>query len=257
MARKEARRDPALEAVHAAWKVISAHPLFAPMASEWRVPQRQDQFPRDGWGTVDSNGQVRVHSTRRASAEEWTWVFAHLLIHLGLGHADPDRPAPDAAAGAACDVAVNRFLGSLKIGRPVVELPPSYPGTDEDALARQWRRVGVPAEYCDLGVAGAHSDVLIAAYTGWGDPPKWEERFAAGLSAAATAAVDVAGGARTSLSDSRSRVDVWDSALGWFVSSYPLLGAMAACMKVVADVEVARGWDIHVAAVNAAAGRST
>ena len=43
-------------------------------------------------------------------------------------------------------------------------------------------------------------------------------------------------------------------ALGWFVSSYPLLGAMAASMKVVADAEVARGWDINVAAVNAAAG---
>ncbi|WP_241995626.1 hypothetical protein [Kribbella sp. VKM Ac-2568] len=255
MVSRKARRDPALEAIHSAWKVISAHPLFAPMASEWRLPQRLDQFPRDGWATVDSNGQVRVHPTRRATVEEWTWVFAHLLIHLGLGHAGSDRLAPDAAAAAACDVAVNRFLGSLKIGRPVVELPPSYPGTEEDALARHWRRVGVPAEYCDLGVAGAaRADVLISAYTGWGDPPKWQERFAAGLSAAATAAVDVAGGARTSLSDSRSRVDLWDSALGWFVSSYPLLGAMAACTKVVADVEVARGWDIHVAAVNAAAG---
>jgi len=38
------------------------------------------------------------------------------------------------------------------------------------------------------------------------------------------------------------------------VSSYPLLGAIASSMKVVAETELARGWDIHTAAVNASAG---
>jgi predicted metal-dependent peptidase len=252
--KKKARKDPALEAIQLGWKTVAAHPLFAPMVSWRATPYRSDSCPPDGWATVDSNGQVAVHPSRRATAEEWAWVFAHLLIHLGLGHASPDRPKPDQAAGAACDVAVNRYLDSLKLGRPVVPLPQSYPSTDEDALARLWRRVGVPPEYDGLGVAGSQSDVLLKRWTGYGDPPDWAGLFAAGLSAAAAAAVDVAGGARSSLVDLRSGRQPWDLALAWFVSSYPLLGAIASSMTLVAESELARGWDIHVAAVNAAAG---
>lgn len=84
------------------------------------------------------------------------------------------------------------------------------------------------------------------------DPKRWADRFAAGLSNAAVAAIDVAGGARSSLSDSRPVRTEWALALGWFVSNYPLLGALASTMTVVADAELARGWDISIAAVSAA-----
>ncbi|TCC06462.1 hypothetical protein E0H45_29730 [Kribbella soli] len=223
------------------------------MADWTHSPLRDDSCPADGWATIDSNGQIRTHRTRRATPEQWSWVFAHLLIHLGLGHAERDLPAPDQAAGAANDVAVNRYLQSLKLGTPVVELPPDFPALEEDALARLWRRTDVPAEYERLGVAGHAPDVQTARWNGWGKPPNWGELFAAGLSAAAAAAVEVAGGARSSLTAGGGR-DKWDLALGWFVSSYPLLGAIAASMTIVAEAELARGWDIRVAAVNASAG---
>ena len=248
------KKDPALEAIQLGWKTVASHPLFAPMAT-WRTSvHRSDECPPDGWATIDSNGEIVAHPTRRASPEEWAWVFAHLLIHLGLGHADRNRPPPDPAACAANDVAVNRYLNSLKLGRPVVQLPPTFPATDEEALARLWRRQGIPPEYGALGVAGAHPDVLQKRWNRLDDPPKWGELFAAGLSAAAAAAVDVAGGARTTLADPHRSRDEWDLALGWFVSSYPLLGAIASSMTLVAEVELARGWDIQVAAVNAAVG---
>ena len=254
MPKRHKQRDPAWEAIQAAWTTVVQHPLFAPMADWARSPIRDDDCPADAWAIIDSNGQIRTHRTRRATPDEWTWVFAHLLIHLGLGHADRDRPEPDHAAQAACDVAVNRYLQSLKLGTPIVELPASFPAMEEDALARLWRREGVPAEYDGLGTAGRTSDVETARWNGWGKPPQWGELFAAGLSAAAAAAVEVAGGARSSLSADRGGRDKWDLALGWFVSSYPLLGAIASSMTIVAEAELARGWDIHVAAVNAAAG---
>ncbi|MEV5965671.1 hypothetical protein AB0L70_28135 [Kribbella sp. NPDC051952] len=247
------KKDPALEAIQLAWQRVVAHPLFAPMVRWGRTPQRGDDCPPDGWAVIDSYGQIVTHPTRRATPEEWMWVFAHLLIHLGLGHATQTRPAPDPAASAACDVAVNRYLQSLKLGTPVVRLPPTFPSQDEEVLARLWRGAGVPPEYDGLGVAGRHADVLISR-TGFGKPENWSERFAAGLSAAAAAAVDVAGGARSSLADSRSGRHEWDLALAWFISSYPLLGAIASSMTVVAEAELARGWDIQVAAVNATAG---
>ncbi|MFD3399955.1 hypothetical protein ACFWUU_04735 [Kribbella sp. NPDC058693] len=253
MPKRKKQRDPAWEAIQAGWTAVVRHPLFAPMADWARSPVRDDDCPADAWAIIDSNGQIRTHRTRRATPDEWTWVFAHLLIHLGLGHADHDRPEPDQPACAAYDVAVNRYLQSLKLGTSVVELPASFPGMDDDALARLWRREGVPAEYDGLGVAGRRSDLELARWNGWGKKPEWSELFAAGLSAAAAAAVEVAGGARSSLGNGRGR-DKWDLALGWFVSSYPLLGAIASSMTIVAEVELARGWDIHTAAVNASVG---
>ncbi|MGZ0147525.1 vWA domain-containing protein [Kribbella sp. WER1] len=244
---KRKHRDPALEAIQAAWAGIVAHPLFAPMTDRMSGPVRDDTCPDDGWAVIDTAGRISTHRTRRATPEEWTWVFAHLLIHLGLGHTTADQ-----AASAACDVAVNRYLQSLKLGTPVVELPSTFPSMEEDRLARLWRRAGVPAEYDSLGVAGHAADVITVRWNGWGKQPNWDELFAAGLSAAAAAAVDVAGGVRSSLT-TKGR-DKWDLALGWFVSSYPLLGAIASSMSVVAEAELARGWDIHTAAVNASAG---
>ncbi|MEU0881590.1 hypothetical protein ABZ345_23500 [Lentzea sp. NPDC005914] len=84
------------------------------------------------------------------------------------------------------------------------------------------------------------------------EPEKWAQRFATGLSNAAVAAIDVAGGARSSLTDKRPARTEWDLALSWFVSNYPLLGALASSMTVVADAELARGWDISIAAVSTA-----
>ncbi|MGW6195433.1 vWA domain-containing protein [Kribbella sp. NPDC055110] len=251
MPKRKKQRDPAWEAIQSGWTTVVHHPLFAPMADWAHSPIRDDSCPLDGWATIDSNGQIRTHRTRRATPDEWSWVFAHLLIHLGLGHTERD---PDQAASAAYDVAVNRYLQSLKLGTTVVELPQDFPAVEEDALARLWRRTGVPAEYERLGVAGHAPDVQSARWNGWGKPPTWGELFAAGLSAAAAAAVEVAGGARSSLTAGSGGRDQWDLALGWFVSSYPLLGAIAASMTIVAEAELARAWDIRVAAVNASAG---
>jgi predicted metal-dependent peptidase len=46
----------------------------------------------------------------------------------------------------------------------------------------------------------------------------------------------------------------WDHALSWFTSSFPLLGAVAAGFTLVPDADVARAWDIRVAAVDAEHG---
>ncbi|HWD82091.1 MAG TPA: hypothetical protein VG497_24505 [Kribbella sp.] len=250
--RSKTRRDPALEAIRAGWSIVGRHPLFAPMTTWAHGPVRDEKIPADAWAVIHSNGQIRTHRTRLATPDEWAWVFAHLLIHLGLGHGERALSQPDQAAAAAFDVAVNRYLDSLKLGTPVVELPPTFPGMDEDALTRLWRRSGVPAEYVGLGVAGGAADVEAVRWNGWGKPPEWGKLFAAGLSAAAAAAVDIAGGARSSLS-TKGR-DKWDLALGWFVSSYPLLGAIASSMTIVAEAELARAWNIHTAAVNASVG---
>lgn len=51
-----------------------------------------------------------------------------------------------------------------------------------------------------------------------------------------------------------TQLQPWERALSWFISSYPLLGGIAAGITLVADAELARAHDISVAAVNAEAG---
>jgi predicted metal-dependent peptidase len=62
----------------------------------------------------------------------------------------------------------------------------------------------------------------------------------------------VAGGARATLHshEMTGPRTPWDRALAWFVSSYPLLGALATGLRIVADAEVCRQLDIRIAAVS-------
>ncbi|SDG11346.1 Predicted metal-dependent peptidase [Lentzea fradiae] len=195
---RRVKADPAVVAFEAANRRISGHPLFAALGTYVR---RTSDHP---WADISLDGLLIAHPTRRASEDEWAWVFAHCLLHLGFGTFD---------CGEVLD-----FQPALKFGtRP-----------------SSWE-----PDRCVRGGASA-------------DPEKWARRFAAGLSNAAVAAIDVAGGARSSLTDARPAKTEWDLALGWFVSNYPLLGALASTMTVVADAELARGWDISIAAVSAA-----
>jgi hypothetical protein len=118
-------------------------------------------------------------------------------------------------------------------------------------LAEQWRQQGVPEELRYCGTAGYGADVLVEP-RGRGPGPDWPGEFAAAIARAATEAIDLVGGTRPD--GSRPVRTAWERARGWFVSSFPLLGGLAAQFTIVADIELARGWDISLAAVNAAAG---
>ncbi|MFS8104426.1 hypothetical protein LFM09_45700 [Lentzea alba] len=196
--RQKARIDPAALAFAAADQRIDSHPLFAALSTYVR---RDSAHP---WADISLDGFLLAHPTRKASEDEWAWVFAHCLLHLGFGT-------------FSCDDVLD-FQPALKFGTRPFSWEPGR---------------------CVRGEASK-------------EPEKWAQRFATGLSNAAVAAIDVAGGARSSLSDTRPMKTEWDLALSWFVSNYPLLGALASVMKVVADAELARGWDISIAAVSTA-----
>ncbi|NUO98635.1 MAG: hypothetical protein HOV96_34945 [Nonomuraea sp.] len=252
--RRKPKVDPWRAEVLKGWGELTRHPLFARFHSDLYEAD-DDELPAETWAVVTDDGDVRFHTKRRAPAEEWSWVFGHLLLHLGFGHADPrvcapkdvddDRPEP--AYHAACCVAVERFLRTLKIGRCPAPLPDELPEEDEVTLSERWRRLGVPPRYQPIGPA----DFRI----GTEETAKYfdfQRSFAIGVAVAATSALDRAGAPRTPVEGHVK--GPWDVALGWFMSSYPLLGALAAGMKIVSDADLARGWDISIAAVSAEAG---
>ncbi|MFI6876693.1 hypothetical protein ACIBL6_24985 [Streptomyces sp. NPDC050400] len=247
------RPDPATEAYLKGLATVRANPALGSLDAEFcRAGCRA--APPNGWAHVDSNGRVHVHPTRRAEPAEWAWALAHCLLHLGFGHvpaAGGRRVQPDAYELAARCVVVHRFQQTFPVGRPPDELPTVFPGGDEEQLAARWRRDGIPPEYAHCGAGGPdHADQVLAPWPAWHGPVKdWQEVFAHALTRTVSAAMDVAGGRRDELGGARVPLRPWERALSWFVSSYPLLGGIAAGMTLVADAELARAHDIAIAAV--------
>ncbi|MFC9083518.1 hypothetical protein ACFTY7_42410 [Streptomyces sp. NPDC057062] len=252
------KRDLAAEAFAEGMRLMRANPALA--AVEFSVCRTEEcaTAPRDGLVRVDSDGVLHAHPDRLADPADWAWALAHAVLHLGFGHVPAikgTRVQPDRHDVAARCVVINRFLLGFPVGRSPEDLPASYPDGDEEQLAARWRRDGLPAVYERCGTAGGEPDQLLVDGKGWwGRAPDWQLAFATALTRTVSAAMDMAGGRRDSLDGEAARPRPWEHALSWFVSSYPLLGGVAAGIKLVADAELAHAHGISVAAVNAEAG---
>ncbi|MFI9819695.1 hypothetical protein ACIHFC_04330 [Streptomyces sp. NPDC052013] len=239
-------------------RLLRANPALA--ALDFDTCRREDcaMAPRHGLLRVDSNGTMHAHPARIADPAVWAWSLAHAALHLGFGHvpaAKQERSQPERHELAARCVVVNRFLLTFPVGRAPDDLPLSYPDGDEEQLAAAWRRTGIPAAYEHCGTAGHEHDQVLVPWGWFGRQlPDWPLAFATALTRTVSAAMDMAGGRRDTLDAEPSRRRPWEEALSWFVSSYPLLGGIAAGIKLVADAELARAHGISVAAVDAEAG---
>lgn len=257
--------NPAEAALFAGWQVLKKHPLFGPLAdaTSLRNSKGSDNLcPPDGYVVVCSYGVLHCHPTRRASAENWTYVLAHALLHLGFGH--PKEVAREREWNAACCAFVTRFLKDLKLGQPPEFACGHFEITaqNEEALYRLFCEQGIAADLSGLGTAGLnHCDFLGVSsspnyyscqYGSFGTRT-YEELLADGLMAAVTSAVNVAGGLEPYLGAGEKLHTAMQQARSWFISSYPLLGALAAAFKIVEDVAVCQRLNISIAAVDAEA----
>ncbi|MEV0219721.1 hypothetical protein [Streptomyces sp. NPDC050704] len=239
-------------------RLVSANPALAALPCKPCRVETCGVAPRDGLVRIDSNGHLHAHPTRRAEPAEWAWAVAHGLIHLGFGHVPAlsvEREQPDRFDLAARCAVVNRFLLTFPVGRTPDDLPASYPGGDEEQLAARWRRDGIPPAYANCGTAGGEPDQLLLRWDDgtWppaGQAPDWQLAFAHALTRTMRTAMDMAGGRRDSMTGAPTPLRPWERALSWFVSSYPLLGGIAAGITLVADAELARAHGISVAAVD-------
>ncbi|MFD0342172.1 hypothetical protein ACFVH0_26445 [Streptomyces sp. NPDC127117] len=255
--RAAVRPDHAAESFEAGLALLRANPALAAVGATFCRDKSCALAPGHGLARVDSAGTIHAHPARRAEPAEWAWALAHCVIHLGFGHVPAtrgERTQADPYDQAARCAVVNRFLLTFSVGRPPDELPASYPGGDEEQLAARWRRDGIPPDYRHCGTADGAGDQLLLPWAGFGNPPDWQLSFAQALTRTISRAMDVAGGLRESIGGQATRRPPWEHALNWFVSSYPLLGGIAAGMTLVADAELARAHGISVAAVDASAG---
>ncbi|MFD9462686.1 hypothetical protein [Streptomyces sp. NPDC060027] len=250
--------DPAAEAFAEGMRLVRANRALAAIGFSVCRQEKCAGAPRNGLVAVDSDGVLHVDPTRRAEPAAWAWAVAHAVIHLGFGHvpaAVGEREQPDPFDLAARCVVVNRFLLGFPVGLTPENLPDAYPDGDEERLAASWRRDGIPPLYEHCGTAGGAPDQLLVPWRTWngGTPPDWQVAFAHALTRTMATAMDMAGGRRASMRGGPTLLQPWERALSWFVSSYPLLGGVAAGITLVADAELARAHDISVAAVDTGA----
>ncbi|WTP48520.1 hypothetical protein OG288_09605 [Streptomyces tauricus] len=254
------KKDLAAEAFAEGMRLVRANRALAAIGFSVCRQEDCEASPREGLVRVDSDGVMHVHPGRRAHPAEWAWALAHGALHLGFGHVPAQktvREQPDRFDLAARCVVVNRFLLGFPIGLTPADLPGSYPDGDEEQLAARWRRdgAGIPAVYERCGTAGDEPDQLLVPWDTWrgGAAPDWQLAFAHALTRTVSAAMDMAGGRRESMRGGITPRQPWERALSWFVSSYPLLGGIAAGITLVADAELAHAHGISVAAVDAEA----
>ncbi|MFI5344046.1 MAG: hypothetical protein ACHQUC_07490 [Chlamydiales bacterium] len=117
--------DSATEAFNLGCAMVKAHPIFRPLLSHAHIirsTNSQNLCPRDGWAVVDSNGWIYAHPTRRGTSDEWAYIIAHCLLHLGFEHLFTEK-SNEAAWNVACDYVINGWLVEMHIGtRPDIDL---------------------------------------------------------------------------------------------------------------------------------------
>ena len=253
--RRGALPDPATRNFQAGLAALQQHPMFAPLAWHAHVGRHADsRCPPKGWAIVTSRGYIYVHPTRLAEPEEWTYVLAHCLLHLGLGHIQPRDRFRD--WNAACDCVVTRFLGDLKLGRPPepwrdVEM---LSAQSEEKLYQRFGLEGIPPEWRGLGTGAPEApDMLLepAVHVSRRWDTDWVAEFGHGLTQAVTSAVRVAAGEEPYLGAHARSLSAAVSAYRWFINSYPLLGALASSFRLIEDPALCARLQISIAAVDA------
>lgn len=256
----QSKLDPATEAFTQGAQLLSQMTLFAPMQYRYNIRRDKGNLcPEDGWAVVTRNGVIHVHPARRGEPEEWVYLLAHCLLHLGFDHFR--EQADDQHFGQwnmACDIYIARFLAQLKIGRPPADIENdinSLPAGSEDAILRQLRNGKMSDHWQSCGTTGAQGADMIMEpliqQPSWRQTPDWPALLGKGIAQAVTEALANTSHVKLDRDGKPAHRSVAEQARQWFVAAYPLLGALAAGFKIIEDVKLCQSMSISVAAVHA------
>ncbi len=212
---------------------------------------------------MTSKGSIHAHPSRIGEPDEWSYVFAHCLLHLGFGHFQVPPMLRLKEWNAACDCLIAQFLADLKLGRPPLELKgllddlkllSGFTARSEERLYQDFCDYGIPEKLLPTGTAGC--EIWDMEYVPLEDGKQqnkknWQTYFAEGLAMAVADVVEKAGGFDPSLQTQRSRVMTQAQiARNWFITNYPLLGALATTFEIIEDPLLCHRMKISVAAVD-------
>lgn len=241
---------------------VDLNPVFWHLTKHIRLYRDQRLCPRDGWAVVTSDGSIYMPSERLATPGEWSYVYAHCLLHFGFGHFQEKHKAHWEEWNAACDCYIACFLDDFKFGTAPSELRgllehlgqlEATARRSEERLYDKFCEQGIPAGLFPSGTAGKTAIDMI-----WRPQVKkpgynivdWQTFFGDGLSDAASNAVQKVAANFNSSIDVTERPTEAMRARNWFVTHYPLLGALATSFKIIEDPLICHRMNVHVAAVH-------
>jgi predicted metal-dependent peptidase len=248
--------DQALKNFAAGARLVYEHPLFSSLYSGAEIIRREGSIPPgNGLAAVYQTGIIICHPRVRLNPPVWMHVIAHCLLHLGLEQFVVKEK--QSLWNIACDCVVEKFLEDLHFGHAHYENRPPSGVSGEEKLYERLLWLDDLSEYIGYGTAGLRAADMIfkkpelhtyAARHTW----SWSSRLAAGLGDAVHDAVEQAvssqlEGGYHSWRRGNSQAE---TAREWFISSYPLLGAIATSFTIIESQEICRQKDIHIAAIN-------
>jgi predicted metal-dependent peptidase len=215
----------------------------------WEIDTNSEHHPLKGNAIITNSGRHFLNTFKKLSPPQWARILAHSVLHLVFCHID-NAHDDMGKWNAACDCYVEKFLTDLNFGDPFY--PDELPiGIKSEEQVYQYLLMNPNAEaYYHFSTAGEgrrdfflttdeHDlEVLLR------NPADWGELFAHALSIAVQDAVNAASGAKTSGYTKAFKT------LQWFVSSYPLLGAVAADFRLIEDSQACQRMEISIAAVS-------
>ncbi len=254
---RKKRKDLATQTFEAGLEMLKAMPIFSLM-HYIVVREKGNYCPEKGWAIVSCDGQIHTHPTRRGTPKEWVYVLAHCLLHLGFGHFRPQ--ANDDLFflwNVACDLYVARFLDQLKIGKPPLDVESDVnhlPTGSEEETFRRLLEGSYPDDWRHCGTTGPQGADMVMEqldYRRWYGPlPDWPAQLGKGIALAVKTAVAETSHVVLDRQGNPAHVTLAEQARQWFISAYPLLGALAAEFKIVEDARICRGMEVRVAAVH-------
>lgn len=207
-----------------------------------------DRYPmaKTDWAYATNAGDIYLNPRRKASAGEWEYIISHCMLHLGFGHFQKEQMR-DPRWNAACNLVVAKFLKDSHIGTPPpefqTELP--FPVKDEAQTFQHLQTAPVPNGLFSTMTGGRPDMVWIRDNV----PKDFPGLFAESLQASMQKALMESRGLSTGYPGYRMQ-PLYLQARDWFLSSFPLLGAVASAFRIVDDATVVSRMGIPVAAVS-------
>jgi len=226
--------------------IVYYHPLFHGLRMDFisLYYNKDYAYPANGLARVSRSGSIYCNPEIIAEPKVWARSIAHCVLHLAMGHFV--EVENQHLWNIACDCAVERFLTEMKFGTTEHNTLVPIGFTNEQTLYEEFLISGVPDEYKGFGTAGYDSNDMIFDKPGRHTKEEWSKAFATGLSNAVRAAVNTV----SDMSTYRAGNSKSEKAKAWFVSSFPLLGAIATEFRIIEDHEICQRMGIKIAAIS-------
>jgi predicted metal-dependent peptidase len=200
---------------------------------------------------------LNPHTRPELGPPEWTFILGHQLLHLGLNHAARRLHRDPLLWNLACEHAADNLLHAFKLGRAPHDfaVDSAFAGMREeeiyDLLAEDRRALAALKTCAGSGRADmVRRARVIPDYDHDRRRRDWENLLAEGIRQAVDDAVRETAETLGQDAPASTGWRLAENARRWVLNEFPLLGALATEIKIIADADLCERMDIHVAAVN-------